>query len=82
MGVMTTDRDLHDQIDALIGEEHRLRSNGGGLSDEQRQRLSHLEEHLDTLWDLLRRRQAARDAGMNPDDIREASVDQVEGYLQ
>jgi len=79
---MTTDRQLHDQIDALIGEEHQLRATGSGLSDEQRQRLSQLEEHLDTLWDLLRRRQAARDAGMNPDDIREASTDQVEGYLQ
>jgi hypothetical protein len=78
---MTTDRELHTQIDALIDEEHQLRS-GGGLSDEQRQRLTFLEQHLDTLWDLLRRRQAARDAGMNPDDVREASVDQVEGYLQ
>jgi hypothetical protein len=79
---MTTDRELHDEIDALIEEEHKLRAGGGGLSDDQQQRLTYLEQHLDTLWDLLRRRQAARDAGMNPDEVREASVDQVEGYLQ
>jgi hypothetical protein len=79
---MTTDRQLHDEIDALIDEEHQLRSSGGGLSGDQQQRLTDLEQHLDTLWDLLRRRQAAREAGMNPDDVREQSVDQVENYLQ
>lgn len=79
---MATDRDLHEQIDALIGEEHQLRSGGHGLSDEQRERLRHLEENLDRLWDLLRRRDAARDAGMNPDEVREASTQQVEGYIQ
>ena len=79
---MTTDRELHDQIDALIDEEHRLRNSGHGLEGDQQERLRHLEEHLDTLWDLLRRRQAARDAGMDPNDAKEASVQQVEGYIQ
>jgi Protein of unknown function (DUF2630) len=79
---MTTDRELHNEIDALIDEEHTLRSSGGGLSDDQRQRLTFLEQHLDTLWDLVLRRQAARDAGKNPDEVPEPSVDQVENYLQ
>jgi len=79
---MTTDRQLHDQIDALIDEEHRLRSGGHGLDADQQERLRHLEEHLDTLWDLLRRRDAARSAGIDLQDVKEASVQQVEGYLQ
>jgi hypothetical protein len=79
---MTTDRELHSQIDALIDEEHTLRSSGHGLDDEQRARLTHLEEHLDTLWDLLRRRDAARSAGQDPEAVKEQSAGQVEGYLQ
>jgi uncharacterized protein (DUF3084 family) len=79
---MTTDRQLHEQIDALIGEEHQLRASGHGLDADQQDRLRHLEEHLDTLWDLLRRRDAARSAGINLDDVKEASVQQVEGYIQ
>jgi hypothetical protein len=79
---MTTDRELHEQIDALIDEEHTLRSSGHGLSDDQRSRLTHLEEHLDTLWDLLRRRDAARSAGQDPEGLKEQSTTQVEGYLQ
>jgi hypothetical protein len=82
MEAMTTDRKVHDEIDALIDEEHKLRSSGHGLDEEQRERLRHLEEHLDTLWDLLRRRDAARNAGVNPDDVKEATVRQVEGYIQ
>lgn len=79
---MTTDRELHNEIDALIDEEHTLRSSGHGLNDEQRARLQHLEEHLDQLWDLLRRRDAARAAGQDPDSAKEQSTSQVEGYLQ
>ena len=79
---MTTDRELHQEIDALIAEEHELRSSGHGLDDEQRGRLQRLEENLDQLWDLLRRRDAARDAGQDPDSAKEQSASQVEGYLQ
>jgi len=79
---MTTDRELHDQIDALIDEEHQLRAGGHGLDTDQQERLRHLEEHLDTLWDLLRRREAARNAGMDPNDMKEAPAQQVEGYIQ
>lgn len=79
---MTTDSKLHQQIDELITEEHGLRSSGHGLSDDQKARLTDLEQHLDRLWDLLRRRDAARAAGQNPDRVREQSTDQVEGYLQ
>jgi hypothetical protein len=78
---MATDRELHERIDELIDEEHRLRA-GSGLDESQRERLRHLEENLDTLWDLLRRREAARGAGQDPDSVSEAPVEQVEGYLQ
>jgi hypothetical protein len=80
--MVTTDRELHDRIDALVEEERTLRSSGHGLSDEQRSRLKQLEEQLDTVWDLLRRREAARDAGQDPDTVSPPTTDQVENYLQ
>jgi hypothetical protein len=78
---MTTDANLHQRINDLVAEEHKLRRNGG-LDADGRARLAHLEEQLDTMWDLLRRRDAARDAGTDPDAVKPASTTQVEGYLQ
>jgi Protein of unknown function (DUF2630) len=78
---MTTDADLHQRINDLVAEEHKLRGHGG-LDAEGRARLAQIEEQLDTLWDLLRRREAARDAGTDPDAVKPASPTQVEGYLQ
>jgi transcription elongation GreA/GreB family factor len=78
---MTTDANLHQHINDLVAEEHELRRHGG-LDDAGRERLTHIEEQLDTLWDLLRRREAARDAGTDPDAVKPASTTQVEGYLQ
>jgi hypothetical protein len=78
---MTTEAELHRRINDLVAEEHRLRRSGG-LDESGRQRLTHLEEQLDTMWDLLRRREAARDAGTDPDAVQASSTTQVEGYLQ
>jgi hypothetical protein len=78
---MTTDANLHQRINDLVAEEHELRRHGG-LDAGGKARLSLLEEQLDTLWDLLRRRDAARDAGTDPDAVKPASTSQVEGYLQ
>jgi Protein of unknown function (DUF2630) len=78
---MTTDSNLHQHINDLVAEEHELRRHGG-LDDDGKARLAHLEEQLDTMWDLLRRRDAARDAGTDPDAVKPASTRQVEGYLQ
>jgi hypothetical protein len=72
-------------IDQVVNEEHELRaraSEGHPLTDEERDRLRHLEEQLDQCWDLLRRRRALRESGMNPDDAKERPVSQVESYLQ
>jgi len=78
---MTTDANLHQHINDLVAEEHELRRHGG-LDDAGKARLSHVEEQLDTMWDLLRRRDAARDAGTDPDAVKPSSTTQVEGYLQ
>lgn len=75
-----TDDELHQRISALVAEEHRLRETGA--SPEQGERLAELERRLDQAWDLLRRRQAAREFGQDPDEVGEQPESQVEGYLQ
>ncbi|MBC6457898.1 DUF2630 family protein [Actinomadura sp. HBU206391] len=79
------EKQILERIDALVAEEHQLRTNrvqGAADSDSESERLRHLEETLDQCWDLMRRRRALRAAGANPDDAEAASVSQVEGYLQ
>jgi hypothetical protein len=76
------DEDLHRRIDSLVAEEHELRrSHPTGLSELDRIRLRALEEGLDRTWDLLRQRQARRDAGLDPSAATERGSDVVEGYL-
>lgn len=79
------DKQILHRITELVDEEHQLRTRrvaGEVSSDEEVARLRDLEESLDQCWDLLRRRRAARDAGINPDEVPAQPVDQVEGYLQ
>jgi hypothetical protein len=76
------ERQIVERIDGLVAEEHELRSSGHGLDEAGRARLAHLEEHLDQLWDLLRRRRALADAGRDPNEAQEQPVSRVEGYLQ
>jgi hypothetical protein len=79
------DKQILHQITELVEEEHELRTRrvaGEITSDEENARLRGLEESLDQCWDLLRRRRAAREAGVNPDEVRPQPKDQVEGYLQ
>jgi hypothetical protein len=71
------------RIDELIAQEHRLRSQGHALSEEDRAALREAEVHLDQLWDLLRRRDAARRAGKDPESVAgERPPGEVESYLQ
>jgi uncharacterized protein DUF2630 len=77
---MTSDADVLAQIKALVEEEHGLTDTGS--SEESQRRRRQLEEQLDQCWDLLRQRQARRDAGQNPDDSHARPTTQVEGYLQ
>ena len=78
---MTQDEELHHKIDALVAEEHALWGDPVP-SPERSQRLAELGRQLDQAWDLLRRRQAAREFGNDPAAVHESSEAQVENYLQ
>jgi hypothetical protein len=78
---MTTDDELHRQIDVLVAEEHDLRRHPDP-TEADRTRLQALEVQLDQAWDLLRRRAALREVGQDPDSARPRSGNEVEGYLQ
>jgi hypothetical protein len=52
------------------------------LSDVDRARLGKINVELDQCWDLLRQRQALRDAGRNPDDAHVRPPEIVENYEQ
>ena len=75
------DKDIRSQIHALVEEEHELR-NATGHTEEQRSRITQLEQDLDQLWDLLRQRDAKRQYGENPDEAQPRPEPQVENYLQ
>jgi hypothetical protein len=78
-----TDASIHHQITELVAQEHQLRAAlAAGGSDEDRAALRQVEESLDQCWDLLRQRDARRDAGENPDEAKARPVSEVEGYLQ
>ncbi len=79
------DKEIIQNIDALVAEEHQLRGRrlaGEVNSEEELARLRALEESLDQCWDLLRRRRAARQAGTDPQQAEVQSRQQVEGYMQ
>lgn len=78
------DDDLHQRINELVDEEHRLERAHAGrrITDDERSRLDAVGVELDRTWDLLRRREARRRAGQDPDAEQERSPNVVEGYLQ
>ena len=77
------EHDILGRIDALVAEEHKLRSSGSDLDpDDRRERLRQLEATLDQCWDLLRQRRARIGAGQDPEEARTRPVGEVEGYLQ
>jgi len=78
------DEDILARIGRLADEERDLEEShvGEGLSDAERDRLRAIEVALDQCWDLLRQRQARRDAGLDPDDVHVRSEGVVEGYQQ
>jgi hypothetical protein len=75
------DQELHDQINRLVDAEHALRSQPIHTAD-QRAELARIEESLDQCWDLLRQRQALREAGRDPSSAHARPVTEVEGYIQ
>jgi Protein of unknown function (DUF2630) len=61
------DQSVLNVIQQLAAEEHRLYEHEA-LTDADRARLTKINIELDQCWDLLRQRQALRDAGRNPDE--------------
>jgi Protein of unknown function (DUF2630) len=78
------DAQLRHRITELVEEEHRLERAHAGrrLNDDERARLDALGVELDRTWDLLRRREARRRIGQDPDEEQERSATVVEGYQQ
>jgi len=82
---MADDLDIRRTIGSLVDEEKGLRARlaAGGLSEsDEHARLKAVETELDRCWDLLRQRDALRDAGRDPDDARARPGSVVEGYLE
>ena len=82
---MATDSGIHEQINALVGEEKRLRDALQAHEiepAEEQARLRDIEIQLDQCWDLLRQRRARRQYGENPDAAQVRPVNEVEGYQQ
>ncbi len=76
------DKQIFDQIRELVNAEHDLRAAEQSGTAVDPRRLRSLEETLDQCWDLLRKRRALRDSGLDPDDAEQAPIDEVEKYLQ
>ena len=75
------DEDIFQRIKSLVDEERSLAGDDES-AEERHARRQHLEEQLDQCWDLLRQRQALRDAGSDPGQAHARPVSEVEGYLQ
>ncbi|WP_432495762.1 DUF2630 family protein [Kineococcus gypseus] len=79
------EHDIHQRITSLVEREHALRAAlaAGELSaQEEHAELQSAEQELDRLWDLLRQRQARREAGQDPEQAQERPVSEVESYRQ
>jgi Protein of unknown function (DUF2630) len=79
------DADTFNKVRELVDQEHALRASiGAGAIDlkEEHQRLQLVEHSLDQCWDLLRQREARREAGQEINQARVRSVNEVEQYLQ
>jgi len=76
------EKDILGRISALVDEEHQLRGSSAEHSDDQRERLKHLEVQLDQCWDLLRQWRAKRQYGENTDEASARPEQEVENYIQ
>jgi hypothetical protein len=83
-GSAMDDRLIHQHIEDLVAEEHKLleRGDGGKLTPQDRLRLEEVQVQLDLYYDLLRQRRARRDAGQDPDVAHMRTADTVEHYQQ
>ncbi|MYW05279.1 DUF2630 family protein [Streptomyces sp. SID3343] len=79
------DKQIRERITDMVARERALRDQlaAGTISDEEEHgRLAAVEHELDQCWDLLRQRQALRDAGGDPASAAARPVREVEGYQQ
>jgi len=73
------DRDIRATISRLVEEEHQLRQ--GKVDEAERRKLTEIEEHLDQAWDLLRQRQALREAAGDPTQAHERPTGYVAVHM-
>jgi hypothetical protein len=79
------DSSVQDHIEQLVAEEQRLLAAGStpdGLDEADHRRLEQVRVELDRYWDLLRRRRAQEEFGLDPDLAKLRPADTVEGYEQ
>jgi hypothetical protein len=79
------EKSILERIGQLVEEEHKLRGavqSGEITTEDERGRLTRLEEALDQCWDLLRRRRAARANNQDPEAVTPRDIPEVESYLQ
>ena len=78
------DTQIHEHIENLIAEEHRLLEHGdsGGLDPRRSRAPRPISVRLDQYWDLLRQRRARRDAGQDPGVAHLRTGEVVEHYQQ
>ena len=81
---MTDDSGIHETIEELVAEEHRLWEveSRGEATESDRLRLDALKVSLDQCWDMLRQRRALREAGQDPDAAHVREPEVVERYEQ
>jgi hypothetical protein len=80
-----SDEQIQSVIDRLETEREGLRRREGASDPNLEQDAARLEEirlELDQLWDLVRQRQALRDAGEDPEKAHERTRGTVENYWQ
>ena len=79
-----TDAHVHEHIEKLVAEEHRLlsRSEAKLLDENDRKRLDEVNVQLDRYFDLLRQRRAREEFGQDPDSARLRDGVTVERYVQ
>ena len=75
------DQSVLKVIQRLAEEEHHLYQHEA-LTDADRARLAKINIELDQCRDLLRQRQALRDAGRNPNEAHVRPPEIVENYEQ
>lgn len=75
------DQSVLKHIQELAAAEHRLFGQES-LTKDEAAHLKKIQVELDQYWDLLRQRQARRDAGQDPNKAHMRSPKIVENYEQ